>query len=102
MATASMDDQALFGRVAYRLAYSDAVARRLVAPLKLVAEQRVDLPETELPAPGAVAQTVRPRRVSMPLDRDDDDSAGGFASFAEEVGANRLPELLEAAAAHSG
>ena len=71
-----------------------------VAPLKLVAEQRVDLPETELPAPGAVAQTVRPRRVSMPLDRDDDDSAGGFASFAEEVGANRLPELLEAAAAY--
>ena len=36
LATASMDDQALFGRVAYRLAYSDAVARRLVAPLKLV------------------------------------------------------------------
>ena len=36
LAMASMDDQALFGRVAYRLAYSDAVARRLVAPLKLV------------------------------------------------------------------
>ena len=36
LAVASMDDQALFGRVAYRLAYSDAVARRLVAPLKLV------------------------------------------------------------------
>ena len=31
-----MDDQALLGRVAYRLAYSDAVARRIVAPLKLV------------------------------------------------------------------
>lgn len=71
-----------------------------VAPLKLVAEQRVDLPAREEPAAAAVAQTVRPRRVSMPVEQDDDDSAGGFADFAEEVGAHRLPELLEAAAAY--
>ena len=36
MAVGSMDDVQLFGRVVYRLAYSDAVARRIVAPLKLV------------------------------------------------------------------
>ncbi|WP_417524507.1 hypothetical protein [Marinovum sp.] len=71
-----------------------------VAPLKLVAEQRVDLPTREEPAAAAVAQTVRPRRVSMPVEQEADDSAGGFADFAEEVGAHRLPELLEAAAAY--
>lgn len=73
--------------------------RPKVAPLKLVAEQRVDLPENETPAPGTVARSVRPRRVQMPLEREEEE-AGGFAAFAEEVGANRLPELLEAAASY--
>ncbi|MGY3436357.1 MULTISPECIES: chemotaxis protein CheA [unclassified Marinovum] len=73
--------------------------RPKVAPLKLVAEQRVDLPENEVPAPGTVARSVRPRRVQMPLEREEEE-AGGFAAFAEEVGANRLPELLEAAASY--
>ena len=31
-----MDDEALFGRVVYRLEYGEAVARGIVAPLKLV------------------------------------------------------------------
>lgn len=76
--------------------------RPRIAPLKLVAEQRVDLPEGETDAPRAesAAQAVRPRRVSMPVDRDEGPEAGGFAAFAEEVGASRLPELLEAAAAY--
>lgn len=76
--------------------------RPRIAPLKLVAEQRVDLPEGEAEAPRAetAAQAVRPRRVSMPVDRDEGPEAGGFAAFAEEVGASRLPELLEAAAAY--
>lgn len=76
--------------------------RPRIAPLKLVAEQRVDLPETEVTAPRAetAAQAVRPRRVSMPVERDEGPEAGGFATFAEEVGASRLPELLEAAAAY--
>ncbi|MGK7654767.1 hypothetical protein ACSQ76_20935 [Roseovarius sp. B08] len=60
------------------------------APLKLVAEQRVD---TER-AP------VRPRRVvsvpaSMPAANE-----GGFTAFAEEMGATGLSDLLEAAAAY--
>lgn len=76
--------------------------RPRIAPLKLVAEQRVDLPETEVTVPRAetAAQAVRPRRVSMPVERDEGPEAGGFATFAEEVGASRLPELLEAAAAY--
>lgn len=76
--------------------------RPRIAPLKLVAEQRVDLPETDEAAPRAetAAQAVRPRRVSMPVERDEGPEAGGFATFAEEVGASRLPELLEAAAAY--
>lgn len=75
--------------------------RPRIAPLKLVAEQRVDLPEeAEAPRAETAAQAVRPRRVSMPVDRDEGPEAGGFAAFAEEVGASRLPELLEAAAAY--
>ena len=64
------------------------------APLKLVAEQRVD---SEEPAP-------RPRRVKL-ADLEDDFVSGGegdgdFAAYAESVGARDLPELLEAAAAY--
>ncbi|MDX5382394.1 MAG: hypothetical protein LPJ92_05200, partial [Rhodobacterales bacterium] len=75
------------------------------APLKLVAEQRVDLPETRSGAP------VRPRRVSLaPLPEDADideapvtgkaEDEKGFADFARKMGATSLPDLLEAAAAY--
>lgn len=60
------------------------------APLKLVAEQRID---TERAAP------VQPRRVERPaLEVAGKD--GGFVAYAEKMGAHRLPDLLEAAAAY--
>ena len=67
------------------------------APLKLVAEQRVD-PETPAPAP-------RPRRVRLadidePVAMSVGEGDDGFAAYAESVGARDLPELLEAAAAY--
>ncbi|MGR3393875.1 MULTISPECIES: hypothetical protein [Rhodobacterales] len=58
------------------------------APLKLVAEQRVD---AQQPAP-------RPRRVHVA--EVETEAAAGFADYAESVGAVDLPELLEAAAAY--
>ncbi len=63
------------------------------APLKLVAEQRIDTPR----------EPIRPRRVSTSdvvpeVAVVDGDS--GFSAFAEEMGASQLPELLEAAAAY--
>lgn len=75
------------------------------APLKLVAEQRVDLPADRISAP------VRPRRVSLaPLPDEAEDFApspsapsvaeGEFADFARKMGATALPDLLEAAAAY--
>ncbi len=66
------------------------------APLKLVAEQRVDISETK------PVQPVRPRRVAMPVAGLSESTAvgGDFAEYAETVGANSLPELLEAAAAY--
>ncbi len=102
-------------------------ARKSTAPLKLVAEQRVDTPAPEpTPAAPEVAQEpaettdtdttprapVRPRRVSADrIDRDEAARAaapvgsskavqGGFRDYAESVGATRLPEVLEAAAAY--
>lgn len=75
------------------------------APLKLVAEQRVG----EEAAPAATPQTVpiRPRRVrrvaDAPSPRDlarSEEAETGFAAYAESVGADALPELLEAAAAY--
>ncbi len=75
------------------------------APLKLVAEQRIDQP----------TQPVRPRRitradVSMTPQLGDDayeidttasnSDHSGFAKFAEQMGANSLTDLLEAAAAY--
>ncbi len=68
------------------------------APLKLVAEQRVDERGDDAPA------TVRPRRVirdeTLPDPLELEDSHGGFAEFAEDMGATGLLELLEAAAAY--
>ncbi|MCK0149018.1 hypothetical protein MWU54_03200 [Marivita sp. S6314] len=71
------------------------------APLKLVAEQRVDAEED-----AAATTPIRPRRVMRSADVADasetlDGADGeGFAEFAENAGANTLPELLEAAAAY--
>lgn len=63
------------------------------APLKLVAEQRIDMIKPSEP--------VRPRRVASVATTDAPSSAaGGFAAFAEEMGAAKLPDLLEAAAAY--
>ncbi|AXI56818.1 hypothetical protein C1J05_05495 [Sulfitobacter sp. JL08] len=67
------------------------------APLKLVAEQRIDVEDGETRGP------VRPRRVatnvlqsgSVTVEEETDD----FVEFAENVGATRLPEVIEAAAA---
>lgn len=88
------------------------------APLKLVAEQRIDTPQEEAPAPATEAPRVpvRPRRVAGvdQLDRDalverdaqtdrkalGDTDASSFSEFAESVGANQLHEVLEAAAAY--
>ena len=70
------------------------------APLKLVAEQRIDQGV-------GVSQRgpVRPRRVmttpTTPANLSDATGAdSAFAEFAERVGASELPELLEAAAAY--
>jgi hypothetical protein len=75
------------------------------APLKLVAEQRVDLQGERASSP------VRPRRVSLaPLPEETEEQApnaaapamaeGEFADFASKMGATALPDLLEAAAAY--
>ncbi|MFA8384438.1 MAG: hypothetical protein ACEPO2_02360 [Pelagibaca sp.] len=69
------------------------------APLKLVAEQRVDTDAASDATP------VRPRRVVRNIDpvEASENMAGsdtGFAEFAENQGAHTLPELLEAAAAY--
>lgn len=64
------------------------------APLKLVAEQRVDANRDE---------PVRPRRIAgaqpAPV-LPSREIEGTFSEFAEEMGATRLPDLLEAAAAY--
>ncbi|MFU8862792.1 MAG: hypothetical protein ACNA7O_02680 [Rhodobacterales bacterium] len=78
-------------------------------PLKLVAEQRVDLPEGQMTT-GRPDAPVRPRRVSLASLPDDGGETpvpvaapvaeGGFADFAQKMGATALPDLLEAAAAY--
>lgn len=82
-----------------------------MAPLVLVSEQRVDLPEEARSG----AAVVRPRRVStavletrieddveedegLPLSPED---VRSFAEFAEHLGATSLSDLLEAAAAYT-
>ncbi|WP_306151217.1 hypothetical protein [Roseovarius sp. MMSF_3281] len=69
-----------------------SVASSGPAPLKLVAEQRVDVQN----------EPVRPRRVSAAVVEEPEANADGsnFTEFAEEMGARDLPELLEAAAAY--
>ena len=62
------------------------------APLKLVAEQRIDTPDQD-------AGPVTPRRVTAQSE-DEANEEGGFALFAQEQGAQSLPDLLEAAAAY--
>ncbi|WP_170788442.1 hypothetical protein [Ruegeria lacuscaerulensis] len=63
-----------------------------MAPLKLVAEQRIDADAPE-------AAPVTPRRVSSSEDAQAGEE-GGFALFAQEQGAQSLPDLLEAAASY--
>ncbi len=62
------------------------------APLKLVAEQRIDTDSAD-------TGPVTPRRVTTAEDEDESDESG-FAHFAREQGAQSLPDLLEAAAAY--
>ncbi|MEM6372452.1 MAG: hypothetical protein AAF727_06700 [Pseudomonadota bacterium] len=64
------------------------------APLKLVAEQRVDI-NTAAQGP------VRPRRVAAPQEvAQDAQGADSFADYVAELGAHDLPALLEAAASY--
>jgi len=80
-------------RPASTTARTERPAEPRPAPLKLVAAQRIDTDQPRTVAP------VRPRRVAAvapaPVPQ-----AGGFAEFAEEMGATQLPDLLEAAAAY--
>ncbi len=70
---------------------SERPAADASAPLKLVAEQRIDTDETD-------TGPVTPRRVTSADEAASDE--GGFATFAQEQGAQSLPDLLEAAAAY--
>ncbi|WP_420568046.1 hypothetical protein [Thalassovita sp.] len=71
------------------------------APLKLVAEQRVDAAD-----PTPEARVVRPRRVSLeddapqPAAQSGQPSASSFAEFAAQVGVKDLSDVMEAAAAY--
>ena len=62
------------------------------APLRLVAEQRVDVEGAQDEGP------IRPRRVASSEDGAEEISE--FADYAEEKGATELPDLLEAAASY--
>ncbi|WP_299282784.1 hypothetical protein [uncultured Tateyamaria sp.] len=64
------------------------------APLKLVAEQRVDVE-------AAPKGPVRPRRVAAVQEvTHDTEDEGNFADYASDMGAHTLPDLLEAAASY--
>ncbi|MDG1353130.1 MAG: hypothetical protein P8P70_08200 [Sulfitobacter sp.] len=72
-------------------------AEQRPAPLTLVAEQRIDVKSA------APAAQVHPRRVAAVTARPAPTAAaepGSFADFASEMGAQKLPDLLEAAAAY--
>jgi hypothetical protein len=64
------------------------------APLKLVAEQRIDLEDARPSGP------VQPRRVAATVADPIAADASSFADYAESMGASKLPELLEAAASY--
>ncbi|WP_113910777.1 hypothetical protein [Roseovarius dicentrarchi] len=82
------------------------------APLKLVAEQRVDAPAAPVrprritradlaqprPAPAGTSTAGATPRATPPAGRAE--APTGFAGYAEHVGANSLTDLLEAAAAY--
>ncbi|WP_323785134.1 hypothetical protein [Thalassovita sp.] len=74
------------------------------APLKLVASQRIDAPVEAAPVTAPIK--IRPRRVSLKpaaessASQADVSAYGSFAEFAEAMGAEKLPDLLEAAAAY--
>ncbi|MGX9354796.1 hypothetical protein ACS3SW_06435 [Roseobacteraceae bacterium S113] len=111
---ASADREAQFRQDldAVRPRAEDADVKR-AAPLKLVAEQRVDLSEDNDPRGPSEAelraasslQSVRPRRISPRRATPSEGASEGgadssFMNYAEEIGAQGLPELLEAAAAY--
>ncbi|KMK66819.1 hypothetical protein [Puniceibacterium sp. IMCC21224] len=94
---------------------SDRPTQSRPAPLKLVAEQRVNpapaavAPRPLAPAPAAATPAsdqpviVRPRRVvrnTARINEADQAADIGFSEFAETMGATHLPELLEAAASY--
>ncbi|KPD13720.1 hypothetical protein [Phaeobacter sp. 11ANDIMAR09] len=67
------------------------------APLKLVAEQRID------PQPAAPEKPVRPRRIARPTEETSPaqtQAVGSFTDYVQDVGAAELHELLEAAASY--
>ena len=117
------DDLARVVRPLHPTGGDDASATPRPAPLVLVSAQRIDRPrtapgESTTPLSSVPNAPVRPRRVtsaqlaiepSVDLDEDEDDidtpnifnDSRGFAEFSERLGANSLPEILEAAAAYS-
>ncbi len=79
-----------------------SLLKQRAAPLQLIAEQRVDEEEADQPkTPAPVAKSIRPRRIgARALAEAAEDDGKSFAEFAQKVGANDLPQLLEAAAAY--
>ncbi len=80
-----------------RVRTSERPTEQRPAPLRLVAEQRIDVQKAQTATP------VRPRRVAAPVDvtpPQTAEDAGSFEDFVNEVGAHKLPDLLEAAAAY--
>lgn len=65
------------------------------APLKLVASQRIDTDQEATETP------VQPRRVASARPVVSKADASSFAEFADQMGAQELPDLLEAAAAYT-
>ncbi len=73
--------------------------RSKIAPLKLVASQRIDGPD-DVQEVAASTGPIAPRRVASTTDISPAD-VDSFAAFAKEMGASELPDLLEAAAAYT-
>ncbi|AGI67292.1 hypothetical protein OAN307_c16190 [Octadecabacter antarcticus 307] len=73
--------------------------RPRLAPLKLVAAQRIDLEDADKQS-GPTAPVV-PRRVATLRNDVKAQATGSFAEFADNMGATELPDLLEAAAAYT-